>query len=235
MDLLDCGLSFEKVGPAIKNVLCMCGLRSKDDRYPKKDYVSNCNMRRLAISQVQTAEICTAAANQTLYTDETRKFGETFSSFITTDENKTPFLLGLKQMSNKAAQTQLDTLKSILNDIETRIKCLVDQKLQTSTSFNILKNIKYTMSDRAATEIVFNQLLKNYREKLLKEHVEKYDDLPDVEKDILSRMYNFFCGLHLTVNIADVKNKVFMQTKISKILIAISVMKKQVRPIFLEL
>ncbi|CAG2223042.1 unnamed protein product [Mytilus edulis] len=213
MDLLDCGLSFEKVGPAIKNVLCMCGLRSKDDRYPKKDYVSNCNMRRLAISQVQTAEICTAAANQTLYTDETRKFGETFSSFITTDENKTPFLLGLKQMSNKAAQTQLDTLKSILNDIETRIKCLVDQNLQTSTSFNILKNIKYTMSDRAATEIVFNQLLKDYREKLLKEHVEKYDDLPDVEKDILSRMYNFFCGLHLTVNIADVINKVFMQTK----------------------
>ncbi|VDI26830.1 Hypothetical predicted protein [Mytilus galloprovincialis] len=123
-------------------------------------------MRRLAISQVQTAEICTAAANQTLYTDETRKFGETFSSFITTDENKTPFLLGLKQMSNKAAQTQLDTLKSILNDIETRIKCLVDQNLQTSTSFNILKNIKYTMSDRAATEIVFNQLLKDYREKL---------------------------------------------------------------------
>ncbi|XP_063446536.1 uncharacterized protein LOC134726070 [Mytilus trossulus] len=225
MDLLDCGLSFEKVGPAIKNVLSMCGLRSKDDRYPKKDYVSNCNMRRLAISQVQTAEICTAAANQTLYTDETRKFGETFSSFITTDENKTPFLLGLKQMSNKAAQTQLDTLKSILNDIETRINCLVDQNLQTSKSFNILKNIKYTMSDRAATEIgrfynkkellffFFNQLLKDYRDKLLKEHVEQYDDLPDVEKDILSRMYNFFCGLHLTVNIADVINKVFMQTK----------------------
>jgi hypothetical protein len=47
----------------------------------------------------------------------------------------------------------------------------------------------------------------------LKEHVENFNDLPDVEQDLLTRMYNFFCGLHLTVNIADIVNKVFLENQ----------------------
>jgi hypothetical protein len=113
-------------------------------------------------------------------------------------------------MANKAAQRQLDTFKMILDDIDTRVSCLnVDHFVQSSVAFKILENIQFIMSDRAATECVFNELLQTYREKLLEEHVENFNDLPDVEQVLLTRMYNFFCGLHLTVNIADIVNKVF--------------------------
>lgn len=140
------------------------------------------------MSHRHTAEICSENEHQTRYTDETRKQEETFASFITTDENRSPCLLGLKQMANKAAHTQLDTFK-ILDEIDTRVSCLnVDQHLQSSAVF---KNIQFTMSDRAATECVFNELLQTYTEKLLKEHVENFNDLPDVEQDLLTRMYNF--------------------------------------------
>jgi hypothetical protein len=44
MDLLDCGIAYEKVSHAIKSVMHMCGLKSRNDVYPKKDYVANCNM-----------------------------------------------------------------------------------------------------------------------------------------------------------------------------------------------
>jgi hypothetical protein len=62
-------------------------------------------------------------------------------------------------------------------------------------------------------QCVFNELLPAYREKLLKEHVENFNDLPDVEQYLLTRMYNFFYGLHLTVNIADIVNKVFLENQ----------------------
>jgi hypothetical protein len=152
MDLLDCGIAYEKVSHAIKSVIHMCGLKSRNDVYPKKDYVANSDQRKLSLSHRHTAEFISENEHQTLYSDETRKQGETFASFITTDENRSPYLLGLKQMANKAAQTQLDTFKMILDDIDTRISCLnVDQHLQSSVAFKILKNIQFIMSDRSAT------------------------------------------------------------------------------------
>jgi hypothetical protein len=159
MDLLDCGIAYEKVSHAIKSVMHMCGLKSRNDVYPKKYYVANCNQRKLSVSHRHTAEICSENEHQTLYFDETRKQGETFASFITTDENRSLYLLGLKQMANKAAQTQLDTFKIILDDIDTQVSCR-PYVLQSSVAFKILEHIQFTMSDRAATECVFKELLQ---------------------------------------------------------------------------
>jgi hypothetical protein len=66
----------------------MCVLKSRNDVYPNKDYVANCNERKLSVSHRHKAEICSENEHQALYTDETRKQGETFASCITTDENR---------------------------------------------------------------------------------------------------------------------------------------------------
>ena len=83
MDLLDSGIAYEKDSHAIKSVIHMCGLKSRNDVYTKKDYVANCNQRKLSLSHRHTAECITENEHQTLYSDETRKQGETFASFIT--------------------------------------------------------------------------------------------------------------------------------------------------------
>ena len=45
----------------------------------------------LSLGHHHTAEICSENEHQTFYTDETRKQGETFASFITTDEIRNPY------------------------------------------------------------------------------------------------------------------------------------------------
>lgn len=58
MDLLDCGIAYEKVSHAIKSAMHICGLKSRNDVYPKKDYVANCNQSKLSLGHRHTAEIC---------------------------------------------------------------------------------------------------------------------------------------------------------------------------------
>ena len=63
------------------------------------------------------------------------------------------------------------------------------------------------MSDRAATELKFNELSESYRSDILPKMVTDWDQLPEDDKTILSRLNNFFCGLHSLVHIAEVINK----------------------------
>lgn len=120
MELLNCHVPFDRVGTVIKSVLSLCNLKAKDETLPKKDYVSSVNVRRLAISQAHIAETC-IEENRTLYTDETRKNGQSYGVFITFNENQEPCLMGLKKMSSKASKTQLETVKEILKEIEDRL------------------------------------------------------------------------------------------------------------------
>jgi hypothetical protein len=57
------------------------------------------------------------------------------------------------------------------------------------------------MSDRACTQIKFNELLEDYRANILKEHLsESWDMMSDAEKSSVTKLNNFFCGLHVLVH-----------------------------------
>ena len=58
------------------------------------------------------------------------------------------------------------------------------------------------MSDRAATEAKFNELLQTYRAEILPVIVDDWKNLSQELQDKLSRLNNFFCGLHGLVHIA---------------------------------
>ncbi|CAG2248041.1 unnamed protein product [Mytilus edulis] len=209
MELLNANVAFEKVSSVMSSVMKLCNVDSRNNIFPKKDYVSTISSTRLFVSQAHAAIVCSEQENQTLYTDETKKNGQPYGVFVTTNEDKKPFLLGLRQMSNKAAQTQLDVFKQILGDIELRYNQVTTNDVNNKLSIKILQNIKCTMSDRAATQVSFNQLLESYRSSMLQEHLENYNLLQEPDQMLLSKMYNFFCGLHLLVNIAELMNSVF--------------------------
>ena len=63
------------------------------------------------------------------------------------------------------------------------------------------------MSDRAATETKFNELLKDYRDSLLPDVVHIFVTLNGDSKHAISSMNNFFCGVHTLVHMADVFQK----------------------------
>ncbi|CAC5393343.1 unnamed protein product [Mytilus coruscus] len=232
MELLNRHVLFDRVDIVIKSVLSLCKLKAKDETLPKKDYVLSVNVRRLAISQAYIAETCTEG-NRTLHTDETRKHGQSYGVFITSNENQEPYLLGLKHLSSKASKTVLETLEEILKEIEDRTQYLQNEN-PPSLAYNILKNISNTMSDRAPTEKSFQQLLQDYRTTLLKENMDNFNELSEPDQILITKMNNFFCGLHLLVNIADLICSIFKeweQTVMNKEVIGESAIIKTVREV----
>uniref|UniRef100_A0A1X7UCF4 Uncharacterized protein n=1 Tax=Amphimedon queenslandica TaxID=400682 RepID=A0A1X7UCF4_AMPQE len=59
------------------------------------------------------------------------------------------------------------------------------------------------MSDRHAAEKAFNELLCDFRADILPTVAENWSSMTDEEKEQLTRMNNFFCGLHFLVGLAD--------------------------------
>ena len=64
------------------------------------------------------------------------------------------------------------------------------------------------MSDRHSAEKLFSQLLQEYRKDVLPEVVTGWDKMSQDEKNVLTRMNNFYCGLHFIVGLADAAESV---------------------------
>ena len=102
-------------------------------------------------------------------------------------------------MTSGAAETTLQTLQDILHEIAESAE---KQGISTSVD-KIISNVKSTMSDRASTQKSFNTLLSEYRAGILPIVIQDWDDFIPEEKQSMSQMHNFFCGMHLVVNMAE--------------------------------
>lgn len=91
-------------------------------------------------------------------------------------------------MATKSGQSAFYTFKEILSDIVDSFS-----KTDSKISYQILMNISSTMSDRAATQKKFNELLEDSRTDVLKTNVE-WDALSEIEKKFMSRLMHFFCS-----------------------------------------
>ena len=59
------------------------------------------------------------------------------------------------------------------------------------------------MSDHHAAKKLFNELLADYRSEISPNIVSGYTEASETEKEQLTYMNNFFCGLHFLVGLAD--------------------------------
>ncbi|XP_033753089.1 uncharacterized protein LOC117336587 [Pecten maximus] len=206
MNLTNLKVATHNVGPVIREVSSLCG--KIPNRLPSRTTVDNMVDRKVSLSQKQLGTVLSAKEETTLYTDETRKHGHTYQSYLITDKDKNSYLLGLREMENKSGQCTLDTMKEILKDISDYCSHSEDKEADCepgqTVGYHILKNVCNTMSDRASTEKHFNVLLQEYRNKILPDVVYNYTNLTTQEKELCGQMNNFFCGLHLLVGIADV-------------------------------
>ena len=70
-------------------------------------------------------------------------------------------------------------------------------------SNTIVLKLKNTMSDCNAAEKLFNELLADCRVEVLPHVATGLSEASNTEKEILTRMNNFFCGLHFIVGLAE--------------------------------
>ena len=159
MDLLAHNVSASQVGPVIKSVAKLCGRSITETDVPHRSTVDYMRIRGLAISHQQLHEL-QEDSNMTLYTDETRKRGTVYMSYAVTSSDHTTRVLGIQEVPSKSAQASLDTLISLLDNISK----LIDSP---DLGADIIVNIKNTMSDRASTEKLFNDLFYKYRSELV--------------------------------------------------------------------
>ena len=204
--LLSYHVSFENVGPVIKTVLSMIGVEA--DHLPSDRTVAQFNEERLLISQHQLGKL-TQEKNLTLGTDETPKNGDIYMTYTINDDNENTYILGLREMVSKSADDTLTTFKDVLDDISHI--CNDHITPGNETGIKILSQIKNTMSDRAATESKFNELLKTYRSECLDKCIEGWDSFSVDAQEALKKMNNFFCGLHMLVSMAETIAESFKQ------------------------
>ena len=134
----------------------------------------------------------------TIQTDGTSKYGQHFSTYDVATVDTT-YALGLRHVFSGSSQNTLDTLKEILDDLD-----VVQRELGCAeVSSKIVSKLKNSMSDRHAAEKLFNQMLAEYRADILPDVYAGWSELSDKEKEQVTRMNNFFCGLHFLVALAD--------------------------------
>ena len=198
MELLTNGVPVHKVETVLKSVFKMVDISY--DRLPKHSIVNEMLVEARSLSQLQIAEQLSEVPFSTLHSDGTTKFGHKYLGFqVSTNEDS--YTLGLMEVACGDADTMLTTMKEILHDIEQTAS--FDESSTTEVGKKIVSNIKNTMSDRAATQKCFNELLEAYRMEILPEVVSEWDDLSTDEKDSMATIYHFFCGVHLIGNMAD--------------------------------
>ena len=166
------------VGPVIETVLKLAG--TKPNNVLSTSTVNNMNVQRLILAQAQIAEKLTQQDDSfCLLSDETSKFGKKYECFHVSDTNGQLWVLGLRNMVTKSGKDTLKTLQDILGDIDE-----VSEMEDNLTRKQILLIITSTMSDRATTQLKFNELLEEYRTHILKEEFEEqWAEMSDAEKN----------------------------------------------------
>ena len=196
-DLLGCHVAHEKIPQVIKSVLDLAEI--KIDRLPSSSSIANMNKEMMVISQTQLKDLA-SAGNLSLQSDETPKFGECFETFIANDDDANSYLVGMRHMADKSAQTTFDTLTEILGDITDTCKSLTGKD---NIGHKLLTKITSTMTDRAATETKFHSLVDTYRRECLPLYYEGWSEMGETARTQAMKIYQFFCGLHLMVGMAD--------------------------------
>ena len=196
MSLLTHNVPTGQVSAVISAVMKLACRKASD--LPSKSTVNDWNVMRLILAQKQIGEILPSQSNLGLLSDETSKFGKKVEGFHASDSDGRLYVLGLREITTKSGQDTLSTFQQILRDIDD-----VSHNA-TDVAKKILVNITCTMSDRASTQIKFNELLEAYRQEVLPSTIENYAQLTDAQRLSLGKLCNFFCGLHALVHLAEV-------------------------------
>ena len=199
MQLLAHNVGIHNVETCISAVCDLIGC--KIGSLPSK---SNMMVKAQAVSHLQIADSVPTHSTNMLHSDGTTKFGEKYGGLqITTPESCC--------LSTMKAGGASDFKELLVNSSDISASCKAVGTSGTNVCNCLLASIKNTMSDRHIVEKKFNELLESYREEILPEVVEGWNDLTPEQQQSIARVNNFFCGLHFLVRLADTSAETMKQ------------------------
>jgi hypothetical protein len=162
-------------------------------------------LESLAVVQAEIGDCLSETSGYcTLQTDGTTKFGQHYATYDVRVPDECTYSLEMRHVFSGSSINTLETFKEILSDVDDVYKALG----RDSISSQVLLKIKNTMSDRHSAEKLFNEMLHDYRAEVLPTVVENWQVMSETERKQLTRMNNFFCGLHYIVGLADCTDEV---------------------------
>jgi E1A/CREB-binding protein len=200
-EILQHNVSVSNIPAVIECVLNLVNV--KPNRLPSRSTIIDMNLQRLFVSKT-----CRRGLFETVLTDETSKFGARYMGYEASGTDGNLWVLELRDIETKSADNTLKVFKEIFSDLND-----ISDSENDPVSRDIIKHICATLSDRAATEMKFNNLLESYRKDVLPLIYLNYDTLSDNEKQQLETLCNFFCGLHSLVNLAGVAQSSALQVE----------------------
>ena len=196
MSLLTHNVSTHQVGPVIKDVLQLAGYTPSD--VPSVTLIRSMLLEGRAVGLVQLSDVATSGEANTLHFDGTTKEGHKYGSFqLTTDDGQ--YTLAVAETLSGSADHTMELLQHTISELTA-----AGQKLGRGQSGDkLIAGLKNTMSDRAAVNTKFTSMLQNYRSSILPVLRDDWDSLSEDQQQQMSKLNNYFCGLHLLVNLAD--------------------------------
>ena len=184
------------ITPCLKATFEYCKI--KYDSFPHPRSYGRMNIERLNLSQNQVGETLAPKENTTIYSDETPKKADKFIGFGASDAENRMYLLGIRDLATKSANDTFHAFQQILSDFDSAQK-----DSNSKVGKEILCNIRNTMSDRAATEVKWHEMLENYRANILPKIRGDWDKLSEEERKPIVKLQNYYCGLHSFVQAAE--------------------------------
>ncbi|VDI71580.1 E1A/CREB-binding protein [Mytilus galloprovincialis] len=212
--LTECGVSQKKVNNVISIVLK--NLTGKQlSRLPSAGVKSRLLIEAKRVAQKQVAEAMLnyeydlpdvndmgqGHKGNCLHQDATSKHHKHFQSFQITTPDKKTFSLGLNEVGSGDAASIMSSFKNIISDL--------GQAAQNEPEIvsRLTCSIVSTMSDQGAANPLFNQQLKEFKESLLPDIVENWENLDINTQTEMAKMSSFFCKMHIFVNMASEVDK----------------------------
>ena len=185
-ELLSLNVGVRNIAPVIRCVLKNIAHKSVS-RLPSHGLTCQMILESLTVVQAQLGEKLSETAASTLQTDGTTKFGEHYATYDIGVPEAT-YTLGLQHVFSGSAQNTLETLKEILDDIDSVQLALGKQ----AASSKLVAKLKNTMSDRHAAEKLFNKVLEDFQAEILPTVAANWEQMTEIEREQLTRMNNFF-------------------------------------------
>ena len=194
-ELIGMGVSASKCEAIVRCVIE--GMGKKVDRLPKEFCAERMAFECRALAWMQLSE-CLESENVTLMTDGTTKYGKHYESLDVRTAAGECLTLGVRDVASGDAESLLNVLREILNDVAGVTDGKVSEHVQS-----MIANMKNTMSDRASAGKKFNELLYEYRRDVLPRVMSEWKGMSEDEREKHARMNHFFCGMHYVVGLAE--------------------------------
>lgn len=204
--ITECGVSQKKVNSVMETVVK--NLTGKTlSRLPSVGVRNRLILEAKRVANQQLAKTLLEDKPVTLHQDGTSKFHKHFQSFQISNSDGTTMSAGLHEVGKSDANKLFETFQVLISDLAETIKTgNQDEKVAA-----LVKSIVATMSDQGSVNPLFNDKFQVFREDLLPLAYDRWDEMSDNERKSLGEVFNFFCKMHIFVNMATEVDKSLMQ------------------------